>query len=323
MRAIQIRSHGGPEVLTVVNLPDPRPGKGEVLIRMKAAAVNPLDAIVRQGYFPVAKKPPLILGEEGAGLVEQRSGTFKKGDRVIVYGGGLGVFREGIWAELVAVPTASLVKLPKGLSFEEGAAFVNVGVTAFGALREAKLKKGETCLVLGSTGGVGSMGVQIAKALGAKVIGVATSGNKAERVTRLGANHVVDLSRGTLAEEVRRVTGEKGVNCVLDPVGGSLTGHALSVLSAFGRLVHVGYSAGRELIINSLDLIAKPSRLIGFNIFAVPPATSAADRKRVVDLAARGRLHPIVDRTFPLAEVAEATRYLESRQVFGKVVLTM
>ena len=135
MKAIQVQSHGGPEVLKMTTLPDPEPGAGEVSVRIKASALNPLDSIVRMGYFPIAKKPPLILGEEASGIVERDAAGFKAGERVIVYGGGLGVFRDGAWAELVAVPASSLRRLPEGISFEEGAALANVGVTAYGALR--------------------------------------------------------------------------------------------------------------------------------------------------------------------------------------------
>lgn len=193
MKAIQIQSHGGPEVLKVTTVPDPKPPADEVLVRIKASAVNPLDGIVRMGYFPIAKKPPVILGEEAAGVVEREGAGFKAGERVIVYGGGLGVFRDGTWAELAAVPASSLRRLPEGISFEEGAALPNVGVTAYGALRTAELKPGETLVVLGATGGVGSAGVQIGKAMGARVIAVVSTPEKAAKVQGLGAHHVVAL----------------------------------------------------------------------------------------------------------------------------------
>src|SRR5262245_61989601 len=126
MKAIRIQSHGGLEVLGATTLPDPEPGADELLVRIKASAVNPLDGIIRMGYFPIAKKPPLILGEEAAGIVERHGAGFKVGERTIVYGGGLGVFRDGTWAEVVAVPASSLRRLPESISFEEGAALANV-----------------------------------------------------------------------------------------------------------------------------------------------------------------------------------------------------
>jgi NADPH2:quinone reductase len=303
-------------------LPDPEPGADEVLVRIKASAVNPLDGIVRMGYFPIAKKPPLVLGEEAAGIVDRNGAGFKAGERVIVYGGGLGVFRDGTWAEAVAVPAFCLRRLPDGMSFEEGAALANVGVTAYGALRTAELKAGERLVVLGATGGVGSAGVQIGKAIGARVIAVVSTAGKASSLQSLGADHVVALAGGSLAEQVRKLTEGKGADVVLDTVGGDVTGQALSGLASFGRLVHLGYSAGTTLRIDSLDLITKPSTIVGFNIFLVPADRSAKDLDEVMDLSAKARYRAVVDRTFRASEAAEATRYLDERKAVGKVVLT-
>jgi len=323
MKAIQIQSHGGLEVLRVTTLSDPKPGADETLVRIKASAVNPLDGIIRMGDFPIAKEPPLILGEEAAGVVEQNGPGFKAGERVIVYGGGLGVFRDGTWAEMVVAPASSLRRLPDGISFEEGAALTNVGVTAYGALRTAELKAGETLVVLGASGGVGSAGVQIGKAIGARVFAVVSTAGKAERLQALGADHVVTLSDGPLAEQAQKLTEGKGVDVVLDTVGGNVTGQAVSSLASFGRLVHLGYSAGTSLTIDSLDLISKPSKIIGFNIFLEPVERSAKDIDEVIALAAKKKYRVMVDKTFPMSEVAEATRYLDERKAVGKVVLTL
>jgi NADPH2:quinone reductase len=322
MKAIQIQSHGALDVLRVKTLPDPDPGAGEILVRIKASAVNPLDGIIRTGDFPSAKEPPLILGEEAAGVIERSGGEFKAGERVIVYGGGLGVFRDGTWAEVVAAPATSIRRLPNGISFEEGAALTNVGVTAYGALRTAGLRADETLVVLGATGGVGSAGVQIGKAIGARVIAVVSTAGKEARVQAMGADHVVALSDGPLAEQTQKLTDGHGADVVLDTVGGDLTGHALSGLASFGRLVHLGYSAGTTLKIDSLDLISKPSTVIGFNIFLTPEDRSAKDIDEVVALAAQAKYRAVVDKTFPMSEVAEATRYLDGRKAVGKVVLS-
>ena len=321
MKAIQIESHGGLEVLRITTVPDPRRVAGETLVRIKASAVNPLDGIIRMGDFPMAKMPPLVLGEEAAGIVEGNGVQFKTGDRVIVYGGGLGVSRDGTWAEVVAVPETSLRRLPHGFSFEEGAALSNVGVTAYGALRTAGLQAGNTLVVLGATGGVGSAGVQIGKAIGARVIAIVSSATKAARLHALGADHVVALSDGPLAESVQTLTERKGADVTLDTVGGDLTGRALSSLGPFGRLVHLGYSAGTTLTIDSLDLISKPCSILGFNIFLVPAERAAADLDEVVAWAAQGKYQAVIDRMFLMAEVAEATRYLDERRAVGKVVL--
>jgi NADPH:quinone reductase len=323
MKAIQIQSQGGPEVLKLTNLPEPTPNADQVLVRIKASAVNPLDGIVRAGYFPIAAKPPLILGEEASGTVERDGAGFKAGEHVLVYGGGLGVFRDGTWAELIAVPASSLRRLPEGISFEEGAALSNVGVTAYGALRHGGLKAGETLVVLGATGGVGSAGVQIGKALGARVIAVVSKSQKAAEITRLGADHVVALSDGSLAEQVQKLTDGKGADLVLDPVGGDVTGQALAAVATFGRVVHLGYSAGMSLTINSLDFVAKASSILGFNIFLVPAERSAKDFDEVVNLAAGRKYRAVVDKTFPATEVIAATNHLDQRKGgAGKVVLT-
>src|SRR5262245_27016883 len=322
MKAIQIQSHGGLDVLRITTLPDPDPGADEALVRIKASAVNPLDGIIRMGYFPAAKEPPLILGEEAAGVVERNGPGFKVGERVIVYGGGLGVFRDGTWAEMVAIPASSLRRLPEDISFEEGAALTNVGVTAYGALRTAELKACETLVVLGAAGGVGSAGVQIGKSIGARVIAVVSTARKAERLQALGADHVLALSDGPLARQAQKLTERKGADVVLDTVGGDVTGQALSALASFGRLVHLGYGAGTKLTIDSLDLIGKPSAIIGFNIFLTPAERSAKDIDEVIALAAQAKYRAIVDKTFPMSEVAEATRYLDERKAVGKVVLT-
>jgi NADPH2:quinone reductase len=322
MKAIQIQSHGGLEVLRVATLPDPTPSADSVLVRIKASAVNPLDGIIRMGHFPIAKEPPLILGEEAAGVVERNAAGFRALEQVIVYGEGLGIFRDGTWAEMVVVPPSSLRRLPDGISFEEGAALTNVGVTAYGALRTAQLKAGETLLVLGATGGVGSAGVQIGKAIGARVIAVVSTAWKAAGLQDLGADHVVALSDGPLAEQVLKLSEGKGADVVLDPVGGDVTGQALSGLAPFGRLLHLGYSAGTKLTINSLDLISKPSTIIGFNIFLAPAERSAKDIDEVIALAAKKKYRALVDKTFLMSEVAEATKYLDERKAVGKVVLT-
>ncbi|MCI0572743.1 MAG: zinc-binding dehydrogenase [Myxococcaceae bacterium] len=224
---------------------------------------------------------------------------------------------------MIAVPASSLRRLPDGISFEEGAALANVGVAAYGALRTAELRAGETLVVLGATGGVGSAGVQIGKALGARVIAVVSTAKKAARVQALGADHVVALADGPLAEQLHKQTGGKGADVVLDPVGGDVTGHALSGLASFGRLVHLGYSAGTTLTIDSLDLIAKPSAIIGFNIFLVSAERSKKDLDEVMALADQAKYRAVVDKAFPMSEVAEATRYLEERKAVGKVVLTV
>ena len=322
MKAIQIPSHGGLEVLRSVTLPDPTPKPGEVLVRIKASAINPLDSAVRKGAFPMAAKPPLILGEEASGVIERDGEGFEAGQKVIVYGGGLGVSRDGTWSDLMAAPVTSVHVLPEGIPFEEGAALSHVGVAAYAALRRGGLKAGETLLVLGANGGIGSAAVQLGKALGATVIALVSKAEKAPEIKGLGADHVLALSDGPFAEAVQKLTGGRGINLVLDPIGGEFTGQAFSAVSKSGRLVHLGAGAGPALTINSRDLVRNVSTILGFNIFLEAPERLAKDRDEIVALAAAKKYRAFIGKTFPAADVVEATRYLESGKGAGKVVLT-
>jgi NADPH2:quinone reductase len=186
--------------------------------------------------------------------------------------------------------------------------------------RHGGLKVGETLLVLGATGGVGSAGIQLGKALGARVIAVVSKPGRASEIRGLGADHVLALSDGPLAEAVQKLTEGKGANLVLDSVGGEVTGQAFSAVGKFGRLVHLGSSAGMTLTINSLDFVRNASTILGFNIFLQTPERSSKDHEEVVALGAAKKYRAFVDN--PAAEVAEATRHLESRKGAGKVVLT-
>jgi NADPH2:quinone reductase len=305
-----------------VTLPDPTPKAGEVLVRVKASAINRLDGVVRTGSFPMAAKPPLILGEEAAGVIERDGEGFKAGQKVIIYGGGLGVSRDGTWADLVAVPVTSVCELPEGISFEEGAALSHVGVAAYGALHHGGLKSGETLLVLGANGGIGSASVQLGKARGARVIAVVSKPERAPETRGLGADHVVALADGPFAEAVQQLTDGKGADLVLDPIGGEFTGQAFSVVGKFGRLVHLGAGAGATLTINSRDLVRNASTILGFNIFLQTPERLRKDYDEVIALAASKKYRAFVGKTFPAAQVAEATRQFESGKGAGKVVLT-
>jgi NADPH:quinone reductase-like Zn-dependent oxidoreductase len=178
-------------------------------------------------------------------------------------------------------------------------------------------------MVLGATGGVGSAGVQIGKAIGSSVIAVVSTASKAARIEGLGADDVLALPDGPLADRVQHLTQRRGADVVLDTIGGEVTGQALSSLAPSGRLVHLGNSAGSTLRIDSLDLISKPSSVLGFNILLVPPEQSAKDIDDVVALVAEKKYRAIVDKTFNMSEVVEATRYLEERRAVGKVVLTV
>jgi len=323
MKAVRITGHGGPEVLHWVETAKPQPREGEILVRVKASAINARDSLVRSGKYLPAKAPPLILGEEAAGTVETDTTQFRLGEPVIVHDASLGVLRDGAWAEFVAVPMRSVRPMPKELTFEQAAGLASAGVTAVGALRVLKVKSGQSLLVLGATGGVGSAAVQIARAEGIKVIAEVSTPEKVERVKGLGADHIVMLSDGLLEEQVRALTGGRGVDAVLDPIGGQVTGQAVAALAEFGRLAHFGSAAGETLSLQSRDLIRNAVTIIGFNRFKVPCDGYAQDLHEVVQLAARGRYCTALDRTFPIEQIAEATRHFEDGRGVGKVVLVV
>jgi len=213
--------------------------------------------------------------------------------------------------------------MPKELTFEQGAGLASAGVTAVGAMRVLKIKSGQSLLVLGATGGVGSAAVQIARGEGIKVIAEVSTSEKAERVKDLGADHVVVLSDGPLESQVRELTAGRGVDAVLDPIGGNVTGQAVAALAEFGRLAHFGNAAGSTLTLRSRDLVRNAVTIIGFNRFKVSADGYTQDLHEVVQLAARGRYRTALDRTFPIEQIAEATRHFEEGRGVGKVILTM
>ena len=323
MKAVRITENGDAGVLHWVEAPRPHPHAGELLIQLKAAALNSMDCMVRQGNHPLSPKPPLILGEEGAGIVETDTTQFRVGEPVIVHDSSLGLLRDGTWAEYIVVPMTSVRPMPKVLSFEEAAGLASAGVTALGAMRTIDIRSAQSLLVLGATGGVGSAAIQIARGEGITVIAEVSRPEKIERVRELGAEFIVALSDGQLEKQVRDLTHGRGVDGVLDPIGGDVTGKALACLCEFGRLAHFGWAAGHTLCIESHDIVHNAAKMIGFNRFKVPTDRFAQDLHEVVQLAARGRYRTLIDRTFPIEQVAEATRHFEEGRGVGKVILTI
>jgi NADPH2:quinone reductase len=321
MKAVRIDRHGGPEILAWRDAPRSAPAGGQVLVRVMASSINARDGLIRCGQYPPAKSPPLILGEEAAGIVEADCAPFRAGERVIVHDSGLGVLRDGTWAQFAMAPPASVRPMPEKMSFVDAAGLASAGVTAVGALRTLKAKSGQTLLVLGATGGVGSAAVQIARAEGLKVIAEVSRPEKVERVKDLGAHHIVVLSDGPLVEQVRALTNDKGVDAVLDPVGGDVTGRAIPALAPFGRLALLGWAAGETLCFHAMDLVHAGAKVIGFNRFLVPADRFTQDLHEVVRLAAQGRYNTALDRTFAIDEIAEASRHFEQGRGVGKVVL--
>jgi NADPH:quinone reductase-like Zn-dependent oxidoreductase len=330
MRAVRFDEYGDYDVLRVVDVSEPDPAAGEVVVKMAAAAVNAFDNTVRRGW--VAQVPPgLIQGNEGAGtVVATGSNALPPGTRVMLMG-AYGFARSGTWQDYVTAGPTDATKVPDNLTDVEAAAVPVAYIAAQLALRRGiRLTPGMTLLVPGVGGSVGNATIQLARAQGAgRVITSAGRTEKAELAASLGYTDVVDLSKESLSEGVMRLTDGKGVDVALDSIGGAITGEALKSVAPGGRVVQMGYPAGTELNVNSLTLIwsalgaGGSTSLEGFNIYFQPPDAYAEAWAAVLPLLADGTVKPAIDRTFPLEEAGEATRHLIEDRPFGKVVLTL
>jgi zinc-binding alcohol dehydrogenase/oxidoreductase len=326
MRAIRIHEDGGPEVLRYEDVPDPAPGPGEVLIRLRAASLNHLDLWVRQGRPSVAK--PRILGADGAGVVEALGdgvGGLALGDRVVINPGlahgsritVLGEHTDGTHAELVSVPAANVYRLPEGLGFEEAAAFPLVFLTAYRMLvTKAQIAEGEWVLVWGAGGGVGTAAFAIAKALGARTIVTSSSGEKLKRLRELGADAAIDHAEADVAAEVKELTGG-GADVVIEHVGEATWQASLQAARPGGRVVVCGATSGPNPRAALHRIWWKELTVYGSTM------GTTEDFEGAYELVASGRARPIVDRVFPLAEARAAHERLEAGEQLGKVVLSI
>lgn len=328
MKAIQYRAYGGYEENRLVDLAPPRPAEGEVLVRMRTVGINPLDNTFRSGHHfaGTPENLPRVGGQMGAGVVmESKSPNFKTGDRVFVTGPGFGIVADGTWRDIVAAPAAGLMPIPADIDDDHAAAFLaGAGyLTGYLVLTEfAAFKSGQSVLAPGIGGAVGMESVQIARKLGASLaISTASTTAKAEQARAAGYEHVIDLSRESLRDGVMRMTGGKGVDVIIDGVGGKLTGEALGCLANGGTYAVVGYAGGREASINLTDIIWKAAKVRGFTFRAFAPQTLAAAQKALLGYLSEGALQPTIAKVFPLSEAAEAVRYLIEERPFGRVLM--
>lgn len=322
MKAIQYTQHGGYEVLKLVDTPTTERQKGEVLVRVTAAGVNVGDGIIRQGGFP-GTPLPMIPGFEGVGrVVDGGESGLTNGSRVM-FTGTLGIYRDGTWQELVSVPKDICVPVPDALSDHEAAGFPIAYLTAYLSLLAGGFTAGKRVLAAAAGGAVGNAAVQIAMALGASQV-ITTTGStmKAHKALELGYSNVIDLSREDLGERVRELSDGKGVDVILDGIGGGFTGRAISCLANGGSHVVYGGIAGGEAAINVFDLIFSGTRMIGFASLVAQPAGDIAKAYEVLlGLAGRKALRPVVAKEYSLGEAAKAQQYLAEGRPFGKVVL--
>lgn len=318
MKAIQIALTGGPEVLKYVDVPDPKPGKGQALLRMRAIGVNYMDVNGRAGTAP---QLPWIPGGEGAGtVIEVGEGVteVQVGD-VVAYANA-----NYSYAEKVVAPSWRLVKTPQGMDPKTCAAAMLQGMTAhFLATGTYPLKQGDTCLVHAAAGGVGSLLVQIAKMRGAKVVATVSSKGKADLVKSLGADHVINYAEQDFEEETRRITSGKGVNVVYDGVGKDTFNKSLASLGRRGYLVLYGAASGPVPPVS-------PTVLNAGSKYLTRPSLGdyTATREELLQRANEllgwikdGKLKLIISGTFPLKEAAEAHRKMQGRETVGKLVL--
>ncbi|NUR58427.1 MAG: NADP-dependent oxidoreductase [Catenulispora sp.] len=310
MRAVSQQTFGDPSVLHVVDLPAPTPIPGDVLIRVHAASINPVDAMVRSGAFPLLGEPPFVLGWDVSGVVEQvvpGVTRFEAGDEVF----GMPFFpRAGnAYAEYVAVPSRQIARKPAALSHEEAAALPLAGLTAWHALVDAaNVQPGQRVLVHAGGGGVGHLAVQLAKVRGAHVTATASAA-KHDFVRGLGADEVVDHRTADFTKEVR------DLDVVLDTVGGQVGYRSIEVLRPGGLLVTITDRANAELRAAALDAGR------GFKGISVEP--DYASLEALAALAEEGRLRPHVEHAIPLEDAAKAHELIESGSTRGKIVLTV
>jgi NADPH2:quinone reductase len=322
MRAMRAEGFSGYKDLKIVDLPKPAVSDGKVLLRMTAAGVTPLDHTILSAHFPPAKAP-LVLGNEGAGVVEEGGGTdFPVGSRVM-FTGPYGVFEDGAYSEWLAVRKESLCLIPEGVDDVSAAGIPVAYLTAQMALARAGFRTGKTVLAPAIGGSVGNAVTQLARALGAKhAISSTTSHAKAEQAKALGFNEVIDTSWEKLGDGVRRITDGYGADIIIDGVGGEVLSDALGALAMGGSLTTLGYAASRKATIDVTDLIWKQASIQSFVLFAQPQAAWADAWDVIVPLLQSGAIKPIVAKTFPLAEAADALRYQVEGRPFGRVVLT-
>lgn len=322
MRAVICPELGGPEVLRLAEMPVPEPGPGEVRIRVEAATVNFPDVLIIQGLYQFKPEPPFIPGGEGAGVVDavgEGVTEFSVGDRVA------GLTRWGGFAEYVVVSAASTFKLPDAMDFATGAALGTAYGTSYHALvQRAEIKAGDTVLVLGAAGGVGLSAVEIAKALGARVIAAASTEVKRALTLAHGADHAIDYRTGDLKGTVKELTGGKGVDIIYDPVGGAVAEPALRSIAWGGRYLVIGFASGAipSLPIN-LALI-KSASIVGtfWGVWSErEPVTNRQNFERLMEMFAAGSIRPHIDRIYSMEEAGAAVKRLMDGEALGKVVI--
>jgi NADPH2:quinone reductase len=335
MKAIEITSYGAPEVLRLGDRPDPLPAKGELLIRVAASGINRPDVFQRTGNYPVPPGASDIPGLEVAGVIvggdaaELATAGFKTGDRVcaLVAGGG--------YAELCTAPIAQCLPVPKGLSDIEAASLPETFFTVWSNVFDrGRLQSGETLLIQGGSSGIGVTAIQLAKAMGATVIVTAGTDEKCAACKALGADHAINYKTQDFKEEIKRLSDGKGVDVILDMVGGSYVAREVECLAEDGRIVIIAVQGGIKSEFNTGLVLRKRLTITGSTLrprpIAFKEAIAKACLKTVWPLIESGRIKPVIHSTFPAVDAKDATgsgaarahALMESNQHVGKIVLT-
>ena len=340
MKAVQLVAHGKPGKFELRELPDPKLGPDEVVVQVQSCGLNHLDLWLEEAGLPVSIKLPRTPGGEIAGRILEVGGEVKdwnQGDEVAVQsnlfcgecefcrrgeeslclrGELLGVTRDGGFAEKVVVPARALVKMPPGVEFDTSAALTLAGSTAMHMLtNRTQVREGDWVLALGGASGVGSAAIQISKQLGARVISTGSTETKRSLAHHLGAEFVVNSNDSNWPTEVRKITGKRGVDLVIEHVGGDVITKCFECLARGGTIVTCGATAGRNVSLDLWPFFVKQQRLIGSY------GRNRADIKATLEWAAAGKLKPVIDSIFPLDQTAAAFAKLRSRNVLGKVLV--
>ncbi len=339
MKAAFFKEHGGADKILYDDYRDPMPGPGEALVRVRACALNQVDMLLLDGRFPPPEGLPLVIGCEVTGTLESGDGArgLARGQRVIVFPGlscgsceyclrgertvcvrygYLGAHKDGGYAELVRVPAANLLPLPAAGSFEAGAALPLAMLTSWHALVvQAEVKPGQTVLVQAAGSGVGSAAIQIARLGGARVMATVGSDDKIELARSLGAEHVVNYRSQDFVEEAKRWTNKRGVDIVIEHIGGETFERSLYALTRLGTLVSIGSHDTHWGRVDLRHVYSKNLRIRGTNLGSI------LELQTVLDCVTAGRLRAVVDRVFPLSDARAAVQYVLDRKNKGKVLL--
>ena len=328
MKAIIIRKHGGPDVLSYEQVPDPVPDKGEVLVRVNYCAINHLDIWVRNGITGKKVQFPHILGCDISGTLVEGFGSLKKGDKVVVYPafdsnilrvsfgiiGGFGKYKGG-YAELISVPKNNIIKKPDYFTDSE-AASINVSyLTSWNMLERSRCKKGDTILIWGANSGVGSAAILLAKAKDLKVITVASDKNKVKFAKKLGADYIIDRSTQDVTSEVLKITNQVGVDVVIDHVGAKTWPSSLEVLKVKGIMVSCGTTSGSEGTVNIRTFYIKEAQIIGAYLGSKSQLISLHKFMKLK------KIKPAIDSIFDLKDAKLAHQKMEKSNQFGKILL--